>query len=199
MANMPITATIINGVLPPLSEFKQSMAFQSAYDSREKPVAKALLHPPDACSDAWISVHLPLKSCRSMDKGGIQIGLLGRGYLPHPTLERSYRTGASGAQTDRRGTMLYDIGNSERTGQELRYEWLLSTSKGSNGLRGDSGSGFRSFSFFLWVTWRKRGRLGERISFWHLACGFAGEGGWSEWLNECFFSSHESSGVFFCI
>ncbi|KAN0077417.1 hypothetical protein V8E54_005721 [Elaphomyces granulatus] len=52
MANVPITAaTIINGVLPPLSEFKQSMASQSAYDSREKPVTKALLHPPDARSD----------------------------------------------------------------------------------------------------------------------------------------------------
>jgi hypothetical protein len=68
------------------------------------------------------------------------------------TKGHTYGTGASGAQTDRRGTMLYDIGNSERTGQDLRYEWLLSTSKGSNGLRGDSGSGFRSFSFFLWVA-----------------------------------------------
>ena len=106
-----------------------------------------------------------------MDKGGIQIGLLGHGYLPHPTLERSYRTGASGAQTDRRGTMLYDIGNSERTGQELRYEWLLSTSKGSNGLRGDSGSGFRSFSFFCGS---RDGSEGDWVSgfpfdIWHAA------------------------------
>src|SRR5467141_2634405 len=31
---------------------KQSMAFQQAYDSREKPVTKALLHPPDDRSDA---------------------------------------------------------------------------------------------------------------------------------------------------
>ena len=52
MANMLITATIINGVIPPISEFKQSMASQLAYDSREKPVTKALLHPPDDRSDA---------------------------------------------------------------------------------------------------------------------------------------------------
>ncbi|KAN0068799.1 hypothetical protein V8E54_012968 [Elaphomyces granulatus] len=33
-------------------------------------------------------LHLPLKSCRHMDKGGIQIGHLDRGYLPHPTTIR---------------------------------------------------------------------------------------------------------------
>src|SRR5882762_12033967 len=34
--------------------------------SREKPVTKALLHPPDDRSDALISVHVPLKSCRDL-------------------------------------------------------------------------------------------------------------------------------------
>jgi len=43
-----------------------------------------------------------------MDKGGIQIGHLGRGYLPR--CERSYRTGASGAQTGRVG-ICNNIGN----------------------------------------------------------------------------------------
>ncbi|KAN0075027.1 hypothetical protein V8E54_007638 [Elaphomyces granulatus] len=43
------------------------MVSQLAYDSREKPVTKALLHPPDDRSDALISVHVPLKSCRDLD------------------------------------------------------------------------------------------------------------------------------------
>ncbi|KAN0069620.1 hypothetical protein V8E54_011926 [Elaphomyces granulatus] len=60
------------------------MAFQQAYNSREKPVTKALLHPPD---DRSVCPPPPLSPV-GMDKGGIQIDL-GRGYLPR--CERSYR------------------------------------------------------------------------------------------------------------
>ena len=106
------------------------------------------------------------------DKGGIQIGLLGHGYLPHPITVRKVIQDWSIRRADRSpGGMLYNIGNSERAWQELRYEWLLSTSKGSNGLKGDGGNGFRSFSFFcgsrdgsegVWVS-------GFPFGTWHAA------------------------------
>jgi hypothetical protein len=136
-----IIATIISCVFPPLYlNTKQSMALQlQAYNSREKPVTKALLHPPDGHSDARISVHLPLKSCRHMDKGGIRIGHLDRGYLPHPTrFERSYRTGASGG-ADKIAWVyaLYrELGN--ELDKNYDYEQMLSTSIGSNGSSGST-------------------------------------------------------------
>ena len=109
---------------------------RKACDEGSPPPAGRSFPPPEVL--AW------------KDKGGIQIGLLGHGYLPHPITVRKVIQDRSIRRADRSpGVMLYNIGNSERAWQELRYEWLLSTSKGSNGLRADGGNGFRSFSSFV--------------------------------------------------
>ena len=141
MANMPNIATIINGVFPPR---KQSMAFQQAYDSREKPVTKALPHPPDDRSDAWISVHFPPKSCR-----------YGQGRDP------DWAPGSWISSPMRKVIQDWSIRRADRSRghmqqyRELGYELdkiyrILSTSTGRSGSSDIWGKGFRS-SYFLFV------------------------------------------------
>jgi len=76
------------------------MAFQQAYDSREKPVTKALLHPP-TIARMHESLSTSPGSPIGMDKEGSRLGTWVVDIFPDA--ERSYRTGASGAQTGRVG------------------------------------------------------------------------------------------------
>ena len=72
-----------------------------------------------------------------MDKGGIQIGHLDRGYLPHPTSMRKVIQDWSIRRTDRsRGYMqpYRELGN--ELDKNYDYERILSTSRGSSGSSG---------------------------------------------------------------
>jgi len=180
MANMPNIATIINGVFPPR---KQSMAFQQVYDSREKPVTKALPHPPDDRSDAWISVHFPPKSCR-----------YGQGRDP------DWAPGSWISSPMRKVIQDWSIRRADRSRghmqqyRELGYELdknyrILSTSTGRSGSSDIWGKGFRS-SYFLFVGHLREAReLGGLI--------LATAGGLARMAKQPFFSSHGSSRVFF--
>ncbi|KAN0072638.1 hypothetical protein V8E54_009567 [Elaphomyces granulatus] len=106
---------------------------QQAYDSPEK---KALL-TRRTIARMHESLSISRRSVVGMDKGGIQIGHLGRGYHPHPTTMRKViqdwsirRAGGS------RGHMQQyrELGN--ELDKNYHYERILSTSTGSSGSSG---------------------------------------------------------------
>jgi hypothetical protein len=77
-----------------------------------------------------------------MDKGGIRIGHLDHGYLPHPTSMRKVIQDWSIRRADRlRGYIrpYRELGN--ELAKNYDYERILSTSRGSSGSSGKQGVG----------------------------------------------------------
>ena len=189
-----IIVTIINGVFPPLyldSKTKHGISTSNLvrflypwWPSPPTPptsirlarkacesVTKALLHQPDGHSDAWISVHLPLKSCRYGQGRDSDWAPGSRISSPsdfdtkgHTCPDWSIR------RADRSPGYMWpykELGN--ELDKNYAYERILSTSRGSSG---SSGSMREVREFINVALAREEGlpRMTERSFFFFLPC-----------------------------